>query len=525
MKSPQATDSKVFSFSLSEVIMDLLKLLTYKEKIGAISIFDSHVEMLVLEFKEKESELSVGAFSSVAIPPGTIIGGVLKNKDVFVSSIKELLSKNKASKNKASSFIVSIPGNSIYYHNFSFPHNLSDEQIDEAMKINLKFSLPIPQEAIYVDWESIDSREAVKREINLCVMPRGLSDQYLSALSEAGAVAVALEFHSLSISRVVSLPEKEPALIVVLSDGNLELAVVESGAVRFLQSFNIKTILGLGEFNSEADAATDKIWRAVNFYDAEKGQKGYLNKIYLAGDYEKINDYKDAIPKKIEGLSADFSTMLPVFAGISLAQDSNLSQITFGAALRGLMPREEDVIISLMPIGTEKAYEQKRMISFVGIASDLVSVLSVFFAVLFIGSWILMTILLGNIEKSLEGQASLPEGLLEIKDKATIFNGTVAQIDALSQKSPQWSKFTEKLGSFLSYGVTINRIDVSFDGVTIGGVALTRDALLQFKTILEKTDLFSEVRIPFNYLEQKDNISFSLTLKFKNPDFLFDASL
>lgn len=502
--------------------MDLLKLLTYQEKIGGISIFDSRIELLDLELDEKKGVLSISSFSSVDLPPGVIVGGELKKEEVFISAVKNLTSKNKSSKkSKASSFIASIPENSIYYHNFSFPHNLSDAQVDGAMKLNLKFSLPLPPENSYVDWETVESRDPIKKEVNLCAGPRVFLDQYLEALTKAGIATVALEFHALSLSRVASFSSKDPAMIVIFSSNDLELAVIENGAVRFLQSFNIDKILETGEMNTEMDIVVDKIWRVVNFYDSEKGQKGFLNKIYLAGDYSKIKDYKEILSKKIVGVVTELSTMLPVFPELPSASNSNLSQITFGAALRGLMPREEDTIISLMPIGTEEAYEQKRLFSFAKIASDLVSVLSVFFIILFLGSWILMTVLLGNINKSLERQASLPEGLVELKEKALVFNNTIEQINALQDETPKWSKFMERLGSFLAHGVTIHRIDTSLDGINVNGTALTRDALLQFKSILEKTDLFSEVKIPFNYLEQKDNISFTLLLKFKDTEFIF----
>jgi Tfp pilus assembly protein PilN len=310
-------------------------------------------------------------------------------------------------------------------------------------------------------------------------------------------------------------------MIAVFSNNDLEIAIVESGALRFLQSFNVDKIIESGEMKTEVDIVIDKLWRAMNFHDSEKGQKGSIKKVYLAGDYEKIRDYKEIIGKKIDGLSADFASILSIFPEMPLVKDSNLPQITFGASLRGLMPREEDAIISLMPIGTEEAYERKRMLSFAKIASDLVSVLSIFFIILFLGSWILMTVLLGNIEKSLQRQSSLPEGLIELKGQAVIFNETINQVDQLRQQTPKWSRFLERLGSFLAYGVTINRVDASIGGVTINGAALTRDSLLQFKTILEKTGLFSEVKIPFNYLEQKENISFSLILKFKDTEFIF----
>lgn len=503
--------------------MDILKLLTYQEKIGGISIFDSRIEMLVLEFNEKKGALSIAHASLIDLAPGVVVGGELKNEEAFVSAIKELISKNKfvGKKSKISSFIVSVPANVIYYHNFSFPHNLSDVQVDDAMKLNLKFSLPIAQDDVYVDWEQAESRDVVKKEVNLCAGPRSFMDKYLNALTRAGVTAVALEFYALSISRVMALASREPAIIAIFSNGDLELAIIESGAIRLLQSFNIDKIIDLGEMKTEMDIVVDKIWRAVNFYNSEKGQKGFLNKIFLVGDFEKIKDYKDIIFSKVEGVTVDFSMMLPIFPEISLVKNSNLSQITFGAALRGLMPREEDTIISLMPIGTEEAYEQKRLFSFVKISSDLISVLSVFFIILFAGSWILMTVLLGNIDKSLERQSSLPEGLVELKEKAILFNDTVTQIDVLQQETPKWSRFMERLGSFLAYGISIHRIDASLDGIAINGAAVTRDSLLQFKSILEKTELFSEVKIPINYLEQKENISFSLVLKFKDAEFIF----
>lgn len=505
--------------------MDLLKLLTYEEKIGGISIFDSKIEMLFLNFDPKKGVLSVDASSFVDLPQGVVVGGVLKNEEAFIAALKDLFSKITRwgkSKTKVSSFIISLPANFVYSHNFSFPANLSDAQLDEAMKLNLKFSLPMPEEAVYVDWEPIESKDVVKKEILLCAGIRGEIDRYLSAFLKIGITAVAVEFHGISISRVVALNLKDPFLTATFSNNNLELVIIEAGAIRFLQSFNIGEILNIDAGKTEKDIIVDKIWRAINFYDSERGQRGFLKKIYLVGDNDKINSYKDLINQGIAGAETEISQILPVFPQIPLAKNSNLSHITFGAALRGLMPRDEDVIISLMPIGTEEAYERKRRVSFARIASDMISVLSVFFAILFFGSWLLMTILLGNIERSLQRQVNLPEGLIELKERAVNFNEIVGKMDALKQKTPKWSGLVERLGIIGTSGITLTRIDIgSLEGLNISGIALTRDNLLQFKIVLENSGLFTEVKIPFNYLEQKDNIAFSLGLRFKDTNLFF----
>lgn len=501
--------------------MDLLKLLTYEEKIGGLAVFDSRIEMLVLNFDQKKGSLLIQASASVDLPAGTIEEGILKNKNNFVLALKSLLGKIKQNA-KVSSFVVSLPANAVYCHNFSFPHTLSEKQIDDAMRLNLGYSLPMPPEKVCLDWEAIESSDVSKKEIILCATPRGAVGDFTQAFSDVGIAAVAVEFHSLSISRVVELKSKEPSLIAVLLDGNLELSIIENGAIRFLQAFDLDKIVELEEGKNSKDIVVDKIKRAVNFYDAEKNKKGYLNKIYLTGDYEKIKIYKDAVVQNIEGSTAEFSELLPVFPKVSMSANSNLAHITFGSALRGLMPRSEDTIISLMPIGTEEAYEQKRMMSFVKLASDLLSVVSVFFVAVFIGSWILMTVLANNIDKSLSRQSALPEGLIEMKEKAVAFNGAVKQAAALESQTPRWAGLIERIKSLAVAGITLNKIDVSLDGVGISGTALTRDTLLQFKTVLEKSELFMEVKVPFSYLEQKDNIPFSLSLKLKNPNIIYE---
>lgn len=479
---------------------------------------ETRIEALALNHDEKKSVLSIQSSAFADLPKGTIEGGILKNKSAFATAVKDVLDKIK-SESKISSFIISLPADAIYCHIFSFPNALSETQIDDAIKLNLGFSLPFPPQNAYLDWETIESSDVAKKEILLCAASRNTIDDYLEALSSANVTAVAVEFHSMSIARVIALESKEPALIAVILDDNLEMSVIESGTLRFVQAFDINKISAASGKGGE-DVIVDKIWRLVNFYDSEKNKKGYLNKIYLAGDYEAINKYKDLIAEKIKGANVEFSRLLPAFPKPPRSENSNLPHIVLGAALRGLMPRREDTINSLMPIGTEEAYERKRKISFMEFVSDLISALSVFFIVMFFGIWILMTVMAGNIEKSQNRYGALPEELLELKDKAVKFNETLSQVGVLERQTPKWSRLIGKLPALVTYGIVLNSINVSDINVSIAGNAATRDALLQFKTVLEKSNLFTEVKVPFNYLEQKDNISFSLALKLKDTQFL-----
>lgn len=498
--------------------MDILKLLTYEEKIGGLAIFDSRLEMTVLDFDQKKGRLSIVSKASVDLPKGVIAGGLLKNETAFVAALKSIISVSK----KLSSFVVSLPANCVYSHSFAFSNILTERQIEDAMRLNLRFSLPMEEKDAYVDWETIESREPSKKEVLLCAGNRAEIDKYLAAFAKLNIAPVAIEFHALSAGRILSLKSKEPSLVAILSDNNLEAGIFEFGALRFLQSFDLNKA-SLDEEEIIEAVFIDKIWRIKNFYDAEKNTKDFINHLYLIGDAGKTDMYQELLPQKIRESLIEAARFGDIFPQITPAeQKSNLAGIAFGAALRGLMPREEDTIISLMPIGTEEAYERRRMVSFIKFASDLVSVLSVFFAAVFVGVWVLMGVLFSNIENSLQRQGELPSGLLDLKNKAMIFNETIKQADSLNKELPKLSQFAERVSAFQTVGVTLTRTDISSaGGVTLGGVAGTRDSLLQFKNVLDASGLFREVKIPLNYLEQKINISFSFPLELKNVDFMF----
>lgn len=499
--------------------MDLLKLLTYEEKIGGLAVFDSRLEMTVLDFDRKKGRLSVASRSSADLPSGVVVGGLLKNETAFVAAFKGLISASK----KSSSFVVSLPANCVYSHSFAFSNILTEKQIEDAMRLNLRFSLPMEEKDAYVDWETVESMEPSKKEILLCAGNRAEIDKYLAAFAKLNIAPVAIEFHALSVGRILSLKSKEPLLTAILSDNNLEASIFESGALRFLQSFDLNKA-SLDEEKIIEIVCVDKMWRIKNFYDAEKNKKDFIGSLYLIGDDEKINLYQELLSLKFrKPLIIEAARFGDIFPQIMPSeQKSNLSGVAFGAALRGLMPREEDTIISLMSIGTEKAYERKRMVSFIKFASDLISVLSVFFAVVFVSIWVLMGVLVSNIEDSLQRQGELPSGLLDLKNKAAAFNEIIKQANLLNGELPKLSRFVERISAFQTLGVILTRTDISSTGsVTLGGTVTTRDSLLQFKNVLEGSGLFKEVKIPLNYLEQKSNIAFSFSLELKNVDFMF----
>ena len=177
-------------------------------------------------------------------------------------------------------------------------------------------------------------------------------------------------------------------------------------------------------------------------------------------------------------------------------------------------------MISLMPIGTEEAYENQKALAFAEFLSAVVIGLSVFFAVVFIGVWILMTSVQQSFSGRLESLISLPlpTDAPEIESRARNFNELVGKASGILGTIPKWSGLMEELKSRTIPGITINSVSLPSPdaAMNLTGVAQNRYQLNLFKKSLEESPLLTDAQIPFTNIAQKENISFSASFRLKD---------
>ena len=168
----------------------------------------------------------------------------------------------------------------------------------------------------------------------------------------------------------------------------------------------------------------------------------------------------------------------------------------FGAALRGLIRREEDTLISLLPIGTEEAYRKRRFscisIAMVGhhqrnrpCARRALWRIAVFLNIASKNAAAQNTRL-----KTAEAQNSKTE---EFKQEAIRFNGIVSAAAHAQDTIIAFSPVIEKTLPALRHdGITVTAITIASSGTDlhVSAVASTRDSAIAFRKSLEGNPLF-----------------------------------
>lgn len=525
--------------------MDLIRLFTREEKIAGLEISESKLKFVLLnadenvkkekkgknkKIKREEEKIiiieSIESKAEVDLPKGVISNGKLVKPESLVVSLKELLNRIKI---KTPYVIVSLPSQNIYIQIYDFPQRLTYEQLEESMGMTIGFSLPLPANEVFLDWELTKPIKEEKKEALLALGKKEIISPYLDALAKAGFIPIACETYPLSLSRIINAPADKPIYAAHISSEGINSMILEKESVRFSRfvpweahRFFIKEKKLTPHLIKEI--VSEEVLRTIAFYQEESKSNFKVESVHLAGEASLIKDLVKYLSESLK-IPAKEAEILPSISN-NFSEKDNISFIALGAAHRGLLPRREDTFCSLMPIGTERAYEEKKAFFFVDFASHLVMITSLFFVIIFLGSFGLISFISKNMENEFQRQADMPipKDVVELEKTAKDFNKNVALVKTLQENIPQWSKILEEIKLRKNSGITLTHFqESSLNGsMIIEGLARTRDELLIFKSNLESSGRFSDINLPIQVLEKKENINFSITFLLKDPNWLLE---
>lgn len=109
----------------------------------------------------------------------------------------------------------------------------------------------------------------------------------------------------------------------------------------------------------------------------------------------------------------------------------------------------------------------------------------------------------------------------EYIQKIKTTNEKIDKVALVQKDAVLWTKFLKTLSDKISEDVIINQIaiDKKIDNFTISGTAKSRDSLLALEKTLEETGYFEEINLPISSLLKKDDIAFSINVKFIKYEF------
>lgn len=471
--------------------MDLVSLFTKEKDIAGLEISDDLLRLVLLARNyERKGNVYIKELIEEPLGTGTIVGGIVQDSEKLTDSLKKLVAK---SGEKIEYAIVSIPHLSLYSKVFSFPKAVGGDKLNEAMKVAVNFNLPVKPETVYIDWEEVHAEgKEVKNEIMLATVPKEIVNAYTKALDSAGITPIAYESNVFSIARTLDLDGAHATLVILKEKSRTGFIIFKASAIRF--SKFISKPMAQGEIDLE-------VKKISSFYEAEQEP---IAKI--------INSSEITIPKKFAN-----------HAKLSAGGENWL--IALGAGMRGLLPRSEDKLISLMAVGTEEAYAKQERIVFIKLLGDIATLVAVIMAGSFLVVWMLVAFYIkANADKQVSLQYTpVSAADQQIEARALKLNSIMDILIQIDDMSPRFSVIVDELKARTTPGITILSLSVpNVDGrITLNGIAKARRDISTFRNSLAESALFADVESPPSNLDKRTNIPFSASFAIKDKSLLF----
>lgn len=506
---------------------DIARFLRRQERIGGLLIQEEGIGLVVFDKIREDGveKMTILLHQFVPLEAGVILEGKILKPEVLRSSMTSLY--KEATKASLESIILSVPSSLAQFSGLTFPTHLSRSEIDDAVRLAAESSFPLPTEKLYFDWVMPEAEHYAfqKQEVIVGFAEKNDINSYVDVVYQSGFSPVAVETHSMSVARLFPLATK--ARLVLFIEPSEVLAVVYDSGLPHLQFQIPKSVLEEGGGNE--DAILEKMAELCShlIHSTASGDEHIVVKdIMVIPEDERSEKLRVLFEKKKlpKFISPKEGFSFPVTPDTSERDKlrGGLLVTSMGAALRGLLPRKLDTLISFMDIGTELAYERARLVSLVDLLQKFAMIFGGFMVAVFAAGLLFVNTLGRGAGEAVKEQASLPSEFTVVRDAALSFNQTVAAISEINQHMPRWEALFQAIDGLGNIGIIFRQIDVRpGDKITVGGMARNRDALLLLKSTAEQSPVFSVDPLPLPLLLAGENTAFTLKLQLKESKKFF----
>lgn len=471
--------------------MDLAQLFNPVEKIVGMEIAHGRVCAVLLE---KDKKGVVTGSKKEAVIPAHIVAedGAVLDKKKLAEALKTIWRSGK-DVFKSKYVIVALPSAPVFTDIVKFP-KVSSEQLKEAMQLYMatKTSFPIDTNDIYYDWQPLGAHNVYHEDVLVSFAKRLYIRDFVEACEEAGLEPLAFETPQPAIARALVNFENKTGLIVCIAQECIEFSIATKNDLFFARTIPLPSSY---DFEALKNILATEATHALNYYATEFSAEPPVTAAVLLAH----------VPQKKELAERLRETLGVAVEEARFAHDTPIGDscaVAFGAALRGLIRREKDTLISLLPIGTEEAYRKRRFLAYVSLWTDIVNTTAVLFVVIF-GTALLFLNIVGKnaVEQSarLKATAVQNEQVTMLEKEAARFNVAVGAVAQANDSIVEFSPILEKILPSLRHdGIVIKSVVIASSGIDlrISIVAATRDSAIAFRKSLENNPLYTKVAVP-----------------------------
>ncbi|HOD96759.1 MAG: hypothetical protein WC579_01150 [Candidatus Paceibacterota bacterium] len=500
------------------------KHLIAKEYIGGLEITDTALHFLL--FDPYKTDKIILSFES-DLEPGTVIKGELKKPEALKEVLLNLRRQPALKKIKNLYTILSLESNIVYYKIFDLP-TVDRNSILSAVELNTRMLSPIPFDRVYSDWELIDKpikSDSFKLRVFSVFAEKTIVDAYVKVLDEVGIMPLAVEFNGLSLLRFFSHYNifdnlEKNYLGIYISANGLEFILGSKNSLEFnffqtwQDAFNVlgldsselqKGIISKENFIKIFD---DNLQKVITFYFTRFQES--IEKVILVTPLhfdDLSNLIRDRYNLNVENPISKIKDITPGY------------YFATGAALRGLIPRVDDVGVSLMAVGTEEEYRRSRTTNFLGLWLKIIVEVGVVLLLISIGLNIFLSYSKTNVMKDKELLSiQFDRAQLEkLSQQSKEFNANIAQAIEAKKFVKDWAPVFEAWQQaaenihFKSLIIPGAENNFSFNGWTT-----SQSEMIKFRDALLESGYFTDLDIPLqSIIQQKNKVEFNLKGKIK----------
>jgi len=502
----------------------LLNILNPQPSVAGLQITDSALRFILA--KENGS-----IFASLKLSSGIIEEGKIKNKEDFKSALIKFHSQITPRLKRKIYVVLNISENNVYSQVFNLPL-VSVENLEEAVKLNLQMISPIDFNSAYSDWQKVgeNSIDGGQLEILGAFINVKIVDEFVECLKQANFVAAAIEFSSLAISRLASsLPNLvQPFILLHLTASGLNFAMIKNYNLYFSHfvawpSFDNRQI----SLDAVRETLIREMKNILNFASS-RWPEPQIKTVVLATPTleEKLSQIitenfslavqKMILPPKLKSPTEKWSL-----------EDNQFSSLTcdwfvcLGSALRGIIPRSKDIIVSLASTGTEEEFRQETIMNFIKLWRNIALASLFFILIAFFGIDGFLIKTSNSLNNQISNLADLAKNneISSLQQAAQNFNAKVNL--ALSAKSQtfEWSPFFAKIKNLAESDIIIQRVFIQSPTSVIlfDGLATDDQAIINFKNKLQNDSELKEINFSVSSVTPAADgkLNFSLTFKIK----------
>ena len=273
-----------------------------------------HGSAQVMQITHKNKRQVITAYGSTAFDPSAIKDSVIVNPEVVARAIRALLDNTIQGDVAARRLAISVPTTRTFSRAVTLP-KLPDEQLAEAVMLEIEQYTPVAIDNLYVDYTIIN---ATPKELEVLTLaaPKEVIDSYLQVAQILDLEPILIETRVDSIRRLFSMTQfgNIPSVLLDFDRDMVDISIVDkniiaTGTVPISTEFSNQITQALAskgklldldapmddqkddqspQKNNQLQQFIQEIRRMVRYYEERYDRTRHIEQIVLVGDEARI---------------------------------------------------------------------------------------------------------------------------------------------------------------------------------------------------------------------------------------------